>query len=41
MGEIMDILKEKIEEKEPNRRIFRIPQELKEYLRPRAKRKDR
>jgi hypothetical protein len=37
----MDILREKIEKKEFNRKIPRISQELKKYLRPGAKEKDR
>jgi hypothetical protein len=41
MGKIMNALKEEIEGKEPNRRISRIPQEQKKYLRPGAKGKDR
>jgi hypothetical protein len=40
MGKIINALKEEIEKKEPNRRISRIPQKLKEYLRPEAKEKD-
>jgi hypothetical protein len=34
-------LKEKIEKKEPNRRIPRIPQKLEKYLKPETKGKDR
>jgi hypothetical protein len=41
MGEIMNVLKEEIEGKKPNRRILRISQELEKYLRPEAKGKDR
>jgi hypothetical protein len=41
MGEIMDVLRKKIEGKESNRRISRISQKLKKYLRPGAKGKDR
>jgi arginyl-tRNA synthetase len=41
MGKIIDALREKIEKKEPNRRISRISQELEEYLRPETKKKDR
>jgi hypothetical protein len=41
MKEIMDALKEEIEKKKPNRRISRIFQELKKYLKSKAKRKDR
>jgi hypothetical protein len=41
MGETMNTLKEKIERKKPNRRIFRISQELKKYLKSRIKEKDR
>jgi hypothetical protein len=40
MGKIINILKEKIEKKKLNRRIFRISQELKKYLRPKIKKKD-
>jgi hypothetical protein len=39
--EIINILKEEIEKKEPNRRVSRTFQELEEYLRPEAKEKDR
>jgi hypothetical protein len=41
MKETMDALKEEIEKKKPNRRISRIFQELKKYLKFKAKRKDR
>jgi hypothetical protein len=41
MEKTMNALRGKIEKKEPNWRISRIPQELKEYLRPGAKGKDR
>jgi hypothetical protein len=41
MGKTMNALKERIEEKEPNRRIPRISQKQKKYLRPGAKEKDR
>ena len=37
----MNALREKIERKKPNRRILRIFQELKEYLRSKIKEKDR
>jgi hypothetical protein len=39
--EIINTLKEKIEKKKFNRRISRISQELEEYLRFKAKKKDR
>jgi hypothetical protein len=41
MGKVMDTLKKEIEGKEPNRRISRIFQKLKKYLRPGTKGKDR
>jgi hypothetical protein len=41
MKKIINALKKEIEKKKPNRRISRIPQELKKYLRPKAKEKDR
>jgi hypothetical protein len=37
----MNTLKKEIEKKEPNRKVPRTPQKLKEYLRPGTKRKDR
>ena len=41
MEKIINTLRKRIEKKEPNRRISRIFQELKEYLRPGVKGKDR
>jgi hypothetical protein len=41
MKETIKALRKKIEKKEPNRRIPRIPQELEKSLRPRIKGKDR
>jgi hypothetical protein len=41
MRETIDTLKEKIEKKEFNRKISRIPQKLEKYLRPKTKGKDR
>jgi hypothetical protein len=40
MEKTINALKEKIEKKEPNRRIPRTSQKLKKYLRPEAKEKD-
>jgi hypothetical protein len=41
MEKIMNTLRERIERKEFNKKILRIPQEQEEYLRPGVKKKDR
>jgi hypothetical protein len=41
MKKIINTLKKKIEKKEFNRQISRIPQELEKYLKPKVKEKDR